>query len=209
MDEFHSFADPERGIVWELSLGLLPPHVRLLLLSATVGNAFEFRQWLQAATAGRSNWSKGASARCRSTYQWVGDMLLNEQLEKMAEGDEARRNTPALVFCFNRDECWNVAEQLKGKPLLADGQQKRLADELAKHDWSDGAGPKLKPMLHRGVGVHHAGVLPKYRRIVEDLFQQKLLSVCICTETLAAGINLPARTVVVPTLLKGSRARRS
>jgi hypothetical protein len=107
------------------------------------------------------------------------------------------------VFCFNRDECWNVAELLKGKLLLADGQQKRLADELAHHDWSDGAGPKLKAILQRGVGVHHAGVLPKYRRVVEDLFQQKLLSVCVCTETLAAGINLPARSVVLPTVLKG------
>jgi hypothetical protein len=61
----------------------------------------------------------------------------------------------------------------------------------------------LKQILLRGVGVHHAGVLPKYRRIVEQLFQQKLLSVCVCTETLAAGINLPARSVVLPELLKG------
>ena len=62
-----------------------------------------------------------------------------------------------------------------------------LADELARYDFADGAGPKLKAILQRGVGVHHAGVLPKYRRIVEELFQQKLLSVCVCTETLAAG----------------------
>ena len=74
---------------------------------------------------------------------------------------------------------------------------------MARYDWSEGAGPKLKAILQRGVGVHHAGVLPKYRRIVEELFQQKLLSVCVCTETLAAGINLPARSVVLPTLLKG------
>jgi hypothetical protein len=57
--------------------------------------------------------------------------------------------------------------------------------------------------LIRGVGIHHAGILPKYRRIVEDLFQQKLLSVCVCTETLAAGINLPARSVVLPSIIKG------
>jgi hypothetical protein len=136
-------------------------------------------------------------------YRWVGDMLLTEQIEKMAEGDETTRYTPALIFCFNRDECWNVAEQLKGKSLLAEGQQKRLADELANHDWSQGAGPKLKAILQRGVGVHHAGILPKYRRVIEELFQKKLLSVCVCTETLAAGINLPARSVVLPTILKG------
>ena len=93
--------------------------------------------------------------------------------------------------------------QLKGKSLLHDGQQKELAAELEAYDFSQGAGPKLRQVLLRGVGVHHAGVLPKYRRIVEDLFQRKLLSICVCTETLAAGINLPARSVVIPTLVKG------
>jgi superfamily II DNA/RNA helicase len=203
MDEFHNFADVERGIVWELALGMLPPHVRLLLLSATVGNAFEFRQWLQASHKRSIELVEGRERKVPLHFHWVGDLLLNEQIEKMAEGSEEGRYTPALIFCFNRDRCWEVAEQLKGKTLLADGQQGRLSDALAAHDWSKGAGPKLKQILQRGVGVHHAGVLPKYRRIVEELFQQKLLSVCVCTETLAAGINLPARSVVMPTLLKG------
>ncbi|MFN0017128.1 MAG: DEAD/DEAH box helicase [Pirellulaceae bacterium] len=203
MDEFHNFADVERGIVWELALGMLPPHVRLLLLSATVGNAFEFRQWLQASHKRSIELVEGRERKVPLHFHWVGDLLLNEQIEKMAEGSEEGRYTPALIFCFNRDRCWEVAEQLKGKTLLADGQQGRLSDALAAHDWSKGAGPKLKQILQRGVGVHHAGVLAKYRRIVEELFQQKLLSVCVCTETLAAGINLPARSVVMPTLLKG------
>ena len=203
MDEFHNFADPERGIVWELALGLLPPHIRLLLLSATVGNAFEFTQWLKNAHGRSIELVQSSERKVPLNYRWVGDMLLTEQLEKMAEGDELKRYTPALVFCFSRDECWDLAETLKGKSLLAEGQQKRLADELAAHDWSQGAGPKLKAILQRGVGVHHAGLLPKYRRIVEELFQKKLLSVCVCTETLAAGINLPARSVVLPTILKG------
>ncbi|MCX7700589.1 MAG: helicase, partial [Gemmataceae bacterium] len=71
------------------------------------------------------------------------------------------------------------------------------------YDWTQGAGPKLRQMLLRGVGVHHAGVLPKYRRVVEELFAKKLLSVAVCTETLAAGINLPARSVIVTSLAKG------
>ena len=136
-------------------------------------------------------------------YQWVGDELLTEHVEQMAEGDDETRKTPALIFCFNREECWTIAETLKGKGLLRPGQQAELSAALAEHDWSQGAGPKLKQLLQRGVGVHHAGVLPKYRRIVEDLFQQKLLSVAVCTETLSAGINLPARSVVVPNLMKG------
>src|SRR5262249_36815072 len=66
---------------------------------------------------------------------------------------------------------------------------------------------RLKQMLRRGVGVHHAGLLPKYRRAVEELFEKKLLSVALCTETLAAGINLPARSVVVTSLVKGPFGR--
>jgi len=203
MDEFHSFNDPERGIVWELTLGLLPAHVRLLLLSATVGNAYEFTSWLRRAHNRNVELVQSTDRRVPLTYQWVGDALLTEHLEWMAEGDEQRRLTPALVFCFNRDQCWDEAETLKGKNLVRPEQQKQLQQELARHDWSRGAGPKLKQILQRGVGVHHAGVLPRYRRLVEELFQKKLLSVCVCTETLAAGINLPARSVVVPELLKG------
>lgn len=203
MDEFHSFADPERGVVWELSLAMLPKPVRVLLLSATVGNAAEFIVWLNRSLDRKVQLIQSTERKVPLTYEWVGDQLLSEELQIMAEGDDALRRTPALVFCFNRDECWSIAEQLKGKSLLADGQQKRLVEQLAKHDWSKGAGPKLKQILQRGVGIHHAGVLPKYRRLVEEFFQRKLLSVCICTETLAAGINLPARSVVLTTLMKG------
>jgi len=203
MDEFHSFNDPERGIVWEFTLGLLPEHVRLLLLSATVGNSLEFVTWLGHRQNRRLELVQGDERKVPLTFVWVDDMLLAEHLEQMAVGDEEARRTPALVFCFNRDECWNVAEQIKGKRLLADGQQAQLAKELQQVDLSQGAGPKLKQVLLRGVGVHHAGVLPKYRRIVEDLFQRKLLSVAVCTETLAAGVNLPARSVVLPNLMKG------
>src|SRR5580704_7982091 len=208
MDEFHSFADPQRGVVWELSLAMLPPHVRVLLLSATVGNAAEFIVWLNRSLDRRVQLVQSTERKIPLTYLWVPNELLNEQLERMAEGEEADRRVPALVFCFNRDECWSVAEQLKGKSLLADGQQKRLVEELAQHDWSKGAGPKLKQVLQRGVGIHHAGILPKYRRIVEELFQRKLLSVCVCTETLAAGINLPARSVVLTTLVKGPPGKK-
>lgn len=208
MDEFHSFADLERGIVWELSLGLLPPHARLLLLSATVGNAPEFIQWLRLAHNRDLELVHGHERKVPLVFQWVPDMLLTEQLEWMSQGTEEERKTPALIFCFNREECWTTAETLKGKRLLADGQQARLSRELEKYDFSRGAGPKLKQVLLRGVGVHHAGLLPSYRRIVEELFQNKLLSVAVCTETLSAGINLPARSAVLPSIVKGPPDKR-
>jgi superfamily II DNA/RNA helicase len=203
MDEFHSFNDLERGIVWEFGLALLPKGVRTLLLSATVGNAGEFAHWLATRHDRRLTLVQSDQRKVPLTYQWVGDQLLDEQLELMFGRDGEGRLTPALIFCFNREQCWTVGELLKGKKVVDSAQQKLLSQRLEAHDWSRGAGPKLKQLLQRGVGVHHAGVLPKYRRIIEQLFQEKLLSVCVCTETLAAGINLPARSVVLPTLLKG------
>ena len=203
MDEFHNFSDLERGIVWEFSLSLLPKRVRLLLLSATIGNASTFVGWCRKIHGRSLELIQSSDRRVPLNFQWVPDKLLTEHLEEMAVGEESERRTPGLVFCFNREECWSVAEELKGKSMLADGQQKRLVTEIDKLVWSKGVAPKLKQLLMRGVGVHHAGVLPKYKRIVEDLFQKKLLTICVCTETLAAGINLPARSVVMPSLLKG------
>ena len=208
MDEFHSFNDYERGIVWELSLGLLPDHVRTLLLSATVGNAYEFCSWLRRTDGRNLELVQGDERKVPLSFEWVPDRLLTEHLEMMAKGGEGVRMTPALVFCFNREECWTVAETLRGKKIVDAQQQARLTEELAKYDWSQGAGPKLRAILQRGVGVHHAGILPKYRRIVEELFQRKLLSVATCTETLSAGINLPARSVVVPSLVKGPTGKK-
>ncbi len=203
MDEFHSFNDPERGVVWELSLALLPKSVRLLLLSATVGNAVDFTLWLDRCHGRKVQLVQGSERKVPLHFEWVGDMILPDYLESVAQDEGDARRTPALIFCFNRNDCWTTAEQLKGKSILVEGQQKKLAAEIEQWDWSGGAGPKLKTLLMRGVGVHHAGLLPKHRRRVEDLFQRKLLSVCVCTETLAAGINLPARTVLMTTLMKG------
>lgn len=208
MDEFHSFNDRERGIVWELTLGLLPPHVRTMLLSATVGNALEFTSWLQRAHGRRLQLVVGTERKVPLQYEWVADELLAEFSEKVAAGDEVARRTPGLMFCFSRSQCWTTAELLKGKSLIDKARQSELADYLNAADMSFGAGPKLKQLLMRGVGVHHAGVLPRYRRMVEELFQRKLLAFCVCTETLAAGINLPARSVVLPSLLKGPRDKK-
>jgi superfamily II DNA/RNA helicase len=203
MDEFHSFADQERGIVWELSLALLPKHIRLLLLSATVGNAAEFINWLDRCHGRKVELVESQDRKVPLTYQYIPNQFLGEFLVDVAKGTEATRKVPALVFCFNRDECWSVAEMLKGLDVLPSENKARLNAEMDKYHWPDGVGPKLKQILRRGVGVHHAGLLPFYRRAVEDLFEKKLLSVAVCTETLAAGINLPARSVVMTSLMKG------
>src|SRR6266700_995726 len=98
MDEFHSFADPERGIVWELSLSMLPPQARLLLLSATVGNSREFLNWLERCHGRKLELVESMERKVPLTYRWVPDQFLNEQLVEMAKGDGPTRTIPALVF---------------------------------------------------------------------------------------------------------------
>ena len=115
-DEFHTFRDPERGIVWELSLSLLPKHVRLLLLSATVGRPESFTNWLRKSHGRQLQLLQGRERRVPLTYQWVDDLLLEELLVELVRGREEGAQEPCLVFCFNRRECWSVAERLKGRP---------------------------------------------------------------------------------------------
>jgi superfamily II DNA/RNA helicase len=208
MDEFHNFADAQRGIVWELALALLPAHIRVMLLSATVGAASDFVNWMARSLDRRVTLVEGKERKVPLQFQWIGDEILPDFLEQIARGQETQRRTPALVFCFDREICWATAEVLRGKDLFAEGQRQPLLDRLEDFDFSIGSGNKLRTMLARGIGIHHAGLLPRYRRVVETLFQEKLLPYCVCTETLAAGLNLPARSVVLTTLVKGPRDKK-
>lgn len=208
MDEFHNFNEPQRGIVWELALSLLPKPIRVMLLSATVGAADEFVNWMARALDRRVTLVQGTERKVPLHFHWIVDDLLPDFLEDISRGEDTRRRTPALVFCFDRNVCWDTAEVLKGKDLFSEGQRDALLKRLDDFDFSIGAGNKLRTFLARGVGLHHAGLLPRYRRVVETLFQEKLLPICVCTETLAAGINLPARSVILTTLVKGPRDKK-
>ncbi len=208
MDEFHNFNEPERGIVWELALTLLPKHVRLMLLSATIGGASEFINWMARAIDRRLTLVEGKERKVPLHFHWVGDEILPDFIERMAQGREEQRRTPALIFCFDREVCWSVADVLRGRDLFAEGQRDALLKRLDDFDFKIGSGNRLRTFLTRGIGIHHAGLLPRYRRVVETLFQEKLLGVCVCTETLAAGINLPAKSVVLSTLVKGPKDKK-
>jgi hypothetical protein len=208
LDEFHNFNEPQRGIVWELTLNLIPKHVRLMLLSATVGAAGEFVNWMASSLDRRLTLVESLDRKVPLHFHWIGDEILPDFLERVAGGADEQRRTPALVFCFDRAVCWDTAEVLKGKDLFGTGQRDALLKRLDDFDFSVGSGNKLRTFLTRGVGIHHAGLLPRYRRVVETLFQEKLLPICVCTETLAAGINLPARSVVLTTLVKGPKDKK-
>ena len=132
----------------------------------------EFLTWLERSHHRKLELVEGKERKVPLTFRWVPDEFLGDQLVHMAKGEGENRTTPALVFCFNRDECWSVAEMLKGLDLLAPGMRGRLNDEVDELDWTKGVGPKLKQMLRRGVGVHHAGTIaeisPRRRGAVRE-----------------------------------------
>ena len=209
MDEFHYFNDRDRGVVWELSLVLMPPAVRIMLLSATVGNPVDFLIWMRDQHDRELRLVQTSERKIPLQYHWIEDKLLTDLVVQMATGEEGVPSTPALMFCFSRDGCWSMAERLKGLPLVDKERKDAIEAVIADDDFSHTIGKKLRQMLIRGVGVHHAGILPRYKAIVERLFTKRLLLCVVCTETLAAGINLPARSVILHSLLKGKPGSRN
>ena len=156
-----------------------------------------------AATAASSNWSKSKDRKIPLTYHWVPDQFLGEQLVEMAKGEARRARCRPWSSASTAMNAGAWPSNSRACRWSATAQKPALHAEVNKLEWTQGVGPKMKQMLHRGVGVHHAGLLPKYRRVVEELFQRKLWPWSICTETLASGINLPARSVVLTSLVKG------
>ncbi len=259
MDEVHYLADRFRGAVWEEVIIHLPQNVRMISLSATVSNAEEFGDWLQAvrgdtdvivsetrpvpldqhvlvrsklvdlfdssgkAATNRVNPELMQLARAGGHVPHKGRQQHPRRWEKRpaAEGraDRAeivallgtRNLLPAIFFIFSRAGCDAAVRQLVRSGLrLTDAAERdeirqiveercrTLRDDdlavLGYWEWLDG--------LQRGVAAHHAGLLPAFKEVVEELFQKKLLRVVFATETLALGINMPARTVVLEKLEK-------
>jgi len=151
-----------------------------MLLSATVGNSREFLDWSTACTAA-SSISSRLRRKCRSITM-VPDQLLNELVVEMCKGDDATRKTPALVFCFNRDACWNVAEQLKGLDLLPGRSKTHCTTKSTRSIGTAGRRAEAQTDVAPRRRGSPCRLLPKYRRVVEKLFAQKLLAVCVCTE---------------------------
>ncbi|GIS60691.1 MAG: hypothetical protein CM1200mP2_29160 [Planctomycetaceae bacterium] len=140
MDEFHSFNDPQRGVVWELSLGLfrIGP---LLLLSATVGKASSFLGWLRSSHPKTIDTGAIRPKARALTHHWIGGELLGEQIEDMV----ASERTPALVFSFHPEGCWSSAELFKGKRLVERNNRKPWPRWSTPTTGAGGPG-KLKPL---------------------------------------------------------------
>ena len=204
MDEFHFYAEPDRGWAWQVPL-LLMNHAQFLLMSATLGDVTELAKDLTRRT-GRDTALVTHTERPVPLHYAYEVRAAHEVVELLlAEG-----GTPAYLVHFNQSHAVEQAQALASIRLLTREQRDEIAEALGDFRFSTGFGTTLSRLLRSGIGVHHAGMLPRYRRLVEQLAQRGLLRVICGTDTLGVGINVPIRTVVITALTKfdGEKMRR-
>lgn len=198
MDEGHYFNSPDRGYVWEESIIGLDPRAQLVILSATVGNPEQFCQWTFLTRRVPMALVQSFERRVPLYHEYRESYLIEVVKELFHEGGH-----PAIIFVFGRELCFETARLLKScRRFTTDEEQERIAALCDKALLDRGMARDLRPLLLHGIGVHHAGVLPRYKRLVEQLTLERLVKFIVSTETISAGINLPAKRVVFPSLRK-------
>ncbi len=196
MDEFHWYADRDRGVAWQTPL-LTMPHTRFLLMSATLGDTRFFERALTGLN-GRQTVSVKSEVRPVPLDYAYAEIPLAHTLEKLA--DEAK--TPAYVVHFTQADAASSAQDFTSLRICTREEKAALAAATADFEFSSPYGSEIRKWLRHGIGLHHAGLLPKYRVLVEQLAQQGLLKIICGTDTLGVGINVPIRTVVFTRLCK-------
>ncbi|MGD9957257.1 MAG: DUF3516 domain-containing protein, partial [Candidatus Nanopelagicales bacterium] len=203
MDEFHFYAEPDRGWAWQVPL-LELPQAQFLLLSATLGDVSFFTKDLTART-GRPTSLVSSGERPVPLYYSYVTTPLQETIEELLAGGQA----PIYVVHFTQDSALERAQALMSINVCTRAEKERIAELIGDFRFTAGFGRTLSRLVRHGIGVHHAGMLPKYRRLVETLAQAGLLKIICGTDTLGVGINVPIRTVVFTGLSKydGVRTR--
>ncbi len=203
MDEFHYYSEPDRGWAWQVPL-LELPHAQFLLMSATLGDVSFFVDDLTRRTGRATAYVGGAERPVPLTHEWALTPL-HETLEEILTTHQA----PAYVVHFTQAAALERAQALTSINVCTREEKDWIAEVVGGFRFSAGFGKTLSRLLRMGIGVHHAGMLPKYRRLVEQLAQLGLLKVICGTDTLGVGINVPIRTVVFTGLTKydGRRQR--
>jgi superfamily II RNA helicase len=196
LDEFHYYGDPDRGWAWQVPL-LELPQSSFLLLSATLGDVRFFRDDLTRRTGRPTALIDDAVRPVPLRYEFRRT-LLHHTVEDLLAHDAA----PLYLVSSSQREAVATATAMASVTRLGDEAKAIVAEELGRAKLSAGFGRDLGRLLRNGVGVHHAGMLPRYRRLVEKLTQQGVLQVVSGTDTLGVGVNLPIRTVVLTRLYK-------
>ncbi|MEO5652651.1 MAG: DUF3516 domain-containing protein [Marmoricola sp.] len=203
MDEFHFYSEPDRGWAWQVPL-LELPRVQFLLMSATLGDVTRFEDDLTRRTSRETAVVTSATRPVPLSYEWAVTPL-HETLEDLL----TTHQSPVYVVHFTQVAALERAQALTSINICTREEKDRISELIGGFRFSPGFGKTLSRLVKHGVGVHHAGMLPKYRRLVEQLAQAGLLKVICGTDTLGVGINVPIRTVVFTGLSKydGRRQR--
>lgn len=196
MDEFHYYGDRERGVAWQIPLITLRDSV-FLLMSATLGDTYEIAKRLEAFSNRVVATVHGTMRPVPLTFEYR-ETPLNETIEDLLKASEA----PIYLVNFTQRDCAERAQNLTSIQICSKEERQAIADELEGVRFDTPYGKEFVRLIRHGIGVHHAGLLPKYRRIVERLSQKGLIKVISGTDTLGVGVNIPIRTVLFTQLYK-------
>jgi len=196
MDEFHYYGDRDRGIAWQLPL-LTLPRTQFLLMSATLGNTRHIEEALRKRS-GREVAHVWSDERPVPLDYEYAETPLHETVEKLLESGRA----PVYVVLFTQREAAEQAQALTSARICDKAHKGRLREAIGDFRFASPYGRDMKRFLSHGIGLHHAGLLPRYRLLVEKLAQQSLLRVICGTDTLGMGVNIPIRTVLFSKLVK-------
>ncbi|KRV49991.1 DEAD/DEAH box helicase [Wenjunlia vitaminophila] len=203
MDEFHFYAEPDRGWAWQIPL-LELPHAQFLLMSATLGDVERFERDLTRRTGRPTTVVRSATRPVPLAYEYR-TTPLHETLQELLE----TRQAPVYIVHFTQASAMERAQSLMSINMCTRAEKDAIAELIGRFRFTTRFGRNLSRLVRHGIGVHHAGMLPKYRRLVERLAQAGLLKVICGTDTLGVGVNVPIRTVLFTALSKydGSRVR--
>ncbi|SDQ85869.1 Helicase conserved C-terminal domain-containing protein [Streptomyces sp. KS_16] len=203
MDEFHFYAEPDRGWAWQIPL-LELPQAQFILMSATLGDMSRFEEDLTRRTGKPTSVVRSATRPVPLSYEYR-TTAMTETLTELLE----TRQSPVYIVHFTQAAAVERAQALMSINMCTRAEKDQIAELIGNFRFTTKFGRNLSRYVRHGIGVHHAGMLPKYRRLVEKLAQAGLLKVICGTDTLGVGVNVPIRTVLFTALTKydGTRVR--
>lgn len=196
MDEFHYYSDKQRGVAWQIPL-LTLPQTRFLLMSATLGDMEFFAKSMTRLNQRPTAIVESNDRPVPLNFEYR-ETPLHETVADLVEGGQS----PIYLVNFSQREAAEQAQNLLSVDFSTKDEKRKIADELIGVKFQSPYGKEMQKLLRHGVGLHHAGLLPKYRVLVERLAQQGMLKVISGTDTLGVGVNVPIRTVLFTKLCK-------
>ena len=196
MDEFHYFSDKERGVAWQVPL-LTLPQARFVLMSATLGDVSAFETLLEERTGISVTTVRSGTRPVPLEFEYQ-EKLLQEATQTLVAAGRA----PVYVVSFTQRGAAEAAQDLMSLDYCTKEEKRALAEALRGESFKSPNGKDVQRFLKHGIGLHHAGLLPRYRLLVEKLCQRGLLKIICGTDTLGVGVNVPIRTVLFTKLCK-------